>query len=71
MHTAMACPPILIGERLGMMEVNYRIVEEMIPEKEWRVVGVIALWPDDPPATAWNAPTHGQPRDLEQDSPTG
>lgn len=54
-----------------MMEVNYRIVEEMIPEKEWRVVGVIALWPDDPPATAWNAPTHGQPRDLEQDSPTG
>jgi len=31
------------------MEVKYRIVEEATPEGEWEVVGVISLWPDDPP----------------------
>lgn len=31
------------------MEVKYRIVEEITPEGEWEVVGVIALWLGDPP----------------------
>ena len=31
------------------MEIKYRIVEEITPEKTWEAVGVIALWPDDPP----------------------
>lgn len=34
------------------VEVKYRIVEEVTPEGAWETVGVIALWPDDPPHLA-------------------
>lgn len=31
------------------MEVKYRVVEEVTPQGEWEVAGVIALWSESPP----------------------